>query len=105
MWPFQVLHHDERTVAILADLVDRADVGMVQSRSGTRLATKTLQRGGIRNHVVRQEFQRHETAKIEVLGLVHQSHTPTANQFNNAVVRYDRVDHCGILDGSPLAEC
>ena len=100
-----VLHHDVRTVAVLADFVHRADVGMVQSGSGARLAAKALQRGGVLDHVVRQEFQRHEAAKIEVLGLVNQSHTPTANQFNNAVVRYDRVDHRGISDGSPLVEC
>ena len=42
--PFHHLHRDERTPFVLADLVDRADVGMVQRRSGSRLPPEALQR-------------------------------------------------------------
>jgi serine/threonine protein kinase len=42
---------DERMPALLADLINRADVGMVQSRSGTRLSAKALQRMRILGYV------------------------------------------------------
>src|SRR5206468_5640268 len=35
--PFHVLHGDERTTLVLADLVNRTNVGMVQSRRCPRL--------------------------------------------------------------------
>src|SRR5580704_11777973 len=39
----QELHHDERLAFMLSNLVDRADVGMVQGRSRTRFAAETFQ--------------------------------------------------------------
>src|SRR5882724_2730738 len=40
----QKFHGDEHAIAVLANLVDGADVGMVQRGSGTGLAAKSLQR-------------------------------------------------------------
>ena len=37
-------HCDERNAGMLADFMDRADVGMVQRRAGTRLAQERLAR-------------------------------------------------------------
>ena len=34
--PIHQLHHDERLIAVILDLVDRADAGMVQRRRGSR---------------------------------------------------------------------
>ena len=40
---FEELHDDEGLTVFLVDLVDGADVGMVQGRSGARFALKAIQ--------------------------------------------------------------
>jgi hypothetical protein len=39
------LHYDERRLRRFVQLMDRADAGMVERRSGARLAPEPLQRG------------------------------------------------------------
>ena len=41
---FQVLHDDEGAAVLLADVVNRADVGVVQRRRGSGLAAEAIQR-------------------------------------------------------------
>jgi hypothetical protein len=40
--PFQEFHGDERLAFVFIDLVNRTDIGMIQSRGRTRLALETL---------------------------------------------------------------
>jgi hypothetical protein len=42
--PLEKLHGDEGLALVLANLVNRADVGMVQGRRSTRFALESLQR-------------------------------------------------------------
>ena len=91
--PFHELHGNVGTAGVLTDLVDRANVGVVESGSGAGLASEAFQRGGVFAQLVGQKFECHETAKIDVLGLVDEPHAPTAEQLNDAVMRDDRVDH------------
>ena len=58
--PLQEFHYDERAPGFFANIVDRADVGMVQSGSGLRLTSKTIERLGILRHFIRKEFERHK---------------------------------------------
>ena len=83
---FQQFHRDEGSLLALVNFIDRADVGMVKSRRGTGLATKTLECLGIVSYFVGQELQSHEPAKASVLGLIHNSHTTTAELLDDAVV-------------------
>ncbi len=87
------LHGDERASFVIADLVDGADVGMVQRRGGARLAAKTFERLRILRDFVRQEFERDEASKVGVLGLVHHTHSTAAQLADDAVVRDRRVNH------------
>ena len=41
---FQQLHRDERLVCVFADLVDCADIGMIQGRCGSCLTAKSFER-------------------------------------------------------------
>ena len=41
--PVQILHHDETLAVLLPDFVDRADIGMVQSRGRLSLPLETGQ--------------------------------------------------------------
>ena len=54
----QKLHHDEGLAVLLPDLMNRADIRMVQSRGRLRLALKAGQRLGVMSNFVRQELQR-----------------------------------------------
>ena len=38
----QILHHDERAAVLLADVVNGADVGMIQRGRGSGLALKAI---------------------------------------------------------------
>jgi len=74
--PIQELHYDERLTLMLSYLVDRANVGMAQSRGGTGFAAKPLESLGIRNCFRWQEFEGDETAEFYVLSLVNDAHAP-----------------------------
>ncbi len=89
----QKLHDDEPLPLMAGNLMDGADVGMVQGRSGPGFAAKALQRLGIVGHFVGQKLQSHEAAKHEVFGLVHHAHAPAAQLFQDAIVRDGLTDH------------
>jgi hypothetical protein len=71
---------------LVVDFVDGADVGMIQCGGGLGFALKTGERLGVFGHVVGQELESHEAAKLYVFGFVHHSHTTAAQLLNNAVV-------------------
>ena len=83
----EILHHDERMPILLANLMNRANVRMVQSRSGASLAAKAFEGLRVAHHVIGQELQRHEAAKLSILGLIDNAHASAAKLLNNAVVR------------------
>jgi hypothetical protein len=85
--PVKALHRDKRLSVVLADFINRANVGMVQGGSGLRLAVEAPQSLRVRSELVRQELQGHKTVKPGVLGLVHHTHPAAAKFFDNAVVR------------------
>jgi hypothetical protein len=54
--PFQVLHDDERLALMLPDVVDSADVGMIQCQCCSGLSLETLQCLAILGKLLRQEL-------------------------------------------------
>ena len=81
------LHGVEADVAVLADLEDRHDVGVVQPRRGLRLAAEPLQ--GHRGRPTtwpRQDLQRHAAAQRDLLGLVDDPHAAPADLAEDPVV-------------------
>jgi hypothetical protein len=91
----QKLHRDVGLLATLADVVDRADVGMVQSGGGTGFTSETFQRLRVSGNVIRQELERNETTQFGVLGLVNDAHAATAELFDDAVARDGLADEFG----------
>ena len=81
-WPF-----------VLADFVDRADVGMVQGRGGAGFAAKALQGLRILGGVVGKKLQGDEAAEQRVFSFVNDSHAAAAQQFHDAVVGDGLADH------------
>ena len=76
------LHGDEGVFVLLTDVVDAADVGMIEGRGSTRFPAETLECLGIAGKLFRQELERNDASEAVVLGLVHHTHTPTAEPLS-----------------------
>src|SRR5437868_6239837 len=75
--------------------MDRADVRMIERGSRFGFALETAKRLLVFGDFIRQEFQRYESAKIYVLGLVHHSHAAAPELLDDAVVRDCLADKLG----------
>jgi hypothetical protein len=73
----QELHDDEPTALVVRNLVNGANTGMVQGRSGAGLAPETLQRLGILGQVIGKKFQGHKASEHSVFRLIHHTHAAT----------------------------
>ena len=82
----QQLHGDEGPAFLHVDIVDGADVGVIEGGRGLGLALEALQGLMVLGHFFRQEFERHEAVKLGVLGLVDHTHPTTPELLHNAVV-------------------
>src|ERR1700691_4278952 len=94
-------HGDESVALLLTDIVNRADVGMVQGGGGLRFALESRESLRIARDILRQKFQRDEALEARVFGLVNDTHPSAAELFDDAVVGEGlpdwrrRVQHVG----------
>ena len=72
---------------MLAEFVDRADVGMIERRGGSRLTAETFQRLRIVAQIFRQELQRDSAAQLQVFRPVNHAHAAAANDVQHSIVR------------------
>jgi hypothetical protein len=79
--PIKELHSYQWMPVVLVDVVNRADVGVIQRRSGLSLSLKACERLAVVGKVFGQELKRDETMQASVLGLVNDAH-PTPS-FSN----------------------
>jgi hypothetical protein len=91
--PVQKLHGDEGLLAALADLVDGADIWMVECGCRTSLAPKSFQGLRVQRQFIGQEFQGYQSAKLGVFGLVNHAHAAATQFIDDAVVRDGLADH------------
>jgi hypothetical protein len=75
-------HGNERLPVLLADVVNRADVVVIQRGCGLRFTLKPLQRLRVPGHVLRQELQRDEAVKPRVFGFVNDTPIPPPPSFS-----------------------
>src|ERR1700678_1075439 len=87
------LHGNEGRTVLVINLVDRADVGMIQCRSSFGLALKAQKRLRVFGDLIRQELQGHKAVERNILGLVDDAHSAAADLFQNAVARNDLSNH------------
>jgi hypothetical protein len=90
---FHELHGDKHLAVLLANLVDRADVGMIQRRGCARLSPKTFHCLWDLGQILRKKLKRDKPAKGRVFGLVDNTHPAAAQLFNDAVARDGLADH------------
>ena len=91
----QQLHGDERAAFEFSNIVNGADVGMIERGCSARLAAEPFDRLRIVGNVVRKEFQRDAPAEARVLGLVDHAHSPAAQFFQDVVVGDGAADNGG----------
>ena len=100
----QQLHSDEGLAFVLADFVNRADVGMVQRRGGAGLALEAFQGLTVLAPLLRQELESDLTAQRGVLGLIDDTHAPAAELLNNAIVGNGPTIHEAITSQQDAGE-
>src|SRR6266478_6282515 len=89
------LHRDELLTVLLTNVINCADVRVVQCRCGLRFATKAFQSSGIVKHFWRQELQRHGSMKPRVFRFVNNAHPAAAELLDDAVMRNGLSDQRG----------
>ena len=94
---FEKFHHNKRLAIVFPDLVNRANVGMVQRRCGAGFPAKPFQCLRIIGHIFGKKFEGNEAAKFGVFSFVDYPHSTAAEFLDNSVVRYGRPKH--------VAEC
>ena len=77
-------HHQERMARRLAHVIDRTDIGMVESRSGARFALEAFPRS-LRRKSLRQNFYGYVAMEPRVVGAIHLAHPTRANRRENLV--------------------
>ena len=76
--------------------MNRADVGVIDRRGRARFLKEASLRVGVAHELRREELERHEAAKPEVLGLVDHTHAAGADLGDDAIVGDCLADHQGV---------
>jgi hypothetical protein len=85
------LHRNEVLAVLFADVVNGANVRVIQCGGGLCFTSEAFQRSGVVEHLGRQEFQTYSTMEPCVLCLVDHTH-PAAKFLEDAIVRDGLVD-------------
>ena len=96
---FQVLHHQERQPLVAVDIVERADVGMVQRGDGARLALEALHCGAVRSQGFRQKLHRDRAPQPGIFSLINHAHAAAAEHGDYPVVGNRFADHSDSTQG------
>ena len=83
---FQQLGRDEEPAVDLVDVVDGADVRVVQCRGRPRLAPEAFEGVAVSGKILGEELQRHVPAESRVLGAVDDAHATASDLLHDAVV-------------------
>src|SRR5580693_3863337 len=86
------LHGDERFAVVFINLVDGADVWMIQSRGSLRLTLKTGECLRVFGYLVGQELEGNKPAELHIFGFINHTHPSAAKLLNDAVVRDSLTD-------------
>ena len=89
----QEFHGDEGSPISLVNLVDGANVRMIQGRSGFGFALKTAESLRTFGYVVGQELESYKAAELHILGLVYDTHRAGAELLDDVIVRDGLPNH------------
>lgn len=80
-----MLHYQVAHAILLADIVERADMGMIQAGNRFGFTLETLPAFGVGNPVGRQDFDRDGPVQAGIAGFVHFAHAAGAKGSENLV--------------------
>ncbi len=83
---FEQFHGDERAALEFADIVDGADVGMIERGGGAGLAAETFDSLGVMGDIIRQKFESDVAAEAGVGSFVNDAHAAAAEFFEDVVM-------------------
>ena len=101
---FHQLHDDEGLPVRLVDVVDRADVRVLERGSGPRLALEALERLRVPRDVLGKELQSDVAPQARVLGAVDDAHAAAAQLLDDPVAGDRLADHRAKTTCSGAAE-
>jgi hypothetical protein len=78
---------------LFADVVNGADIWMVQRRRRLGFALKTGEGLRVASYVFGEKFERDKAMQPRVLGFINDAHPPAAQPLDDAVVRDDLANH------------
>ena len=90
---------------VLLNRVDRADVRVIEGRSGARLALEALEQLAVLGHFRRKKLQGHAAAELRILGFVHHTHATRAQFVENLVMQEGLADEGILVHISRLIVC
>jgi hypothetical protein len=85
------------------DLVNRADIGMVETGGCLGLVQETLFVFVVREEMGGQELEGDGALELAVLGFIYDPHTTLAELGEDLVVGYGLADHALMIAGKPIA--
>jgi hypothetical protein len=90
---FEQFHDYEELTVVLANVVNGADVGMVQGAGGAGLAAEAFHGLGIASQVFGEEFQGYVATELGIFGLVDYAHSSAAELMEDAIMRDGLAEH------------
>jgi hypothetical protein len=87
------LHGQKGSAVLFSDVVDGADIRMIERRCCLRFALKACQGLGVGGQIIGQELQRHKTMQPHIFSFVNHSHSPSAELLDDAVMRNGLANH------------
>src|SRR5215469_5285388 len=85
--PLKKFHRDEGSPLGFVDLIDRADVWVIQRRRSSRFLPEAVERLRVVGNIVWQEFERDKSAETQVLSLVDDPHTAATELLGDPIMR------------------
>src|SRR6266849_10276114 len=91
--PLEKLHDNKTLAIVLVDVIDGADVWVIQGRGRSRFALKALNGWMIFGKPLGKKFQANVAAETNVLGLIHDPHAAATQLFQNPVMGDGAPNH------------
>jgi hypothetical protein len=83
--PIDQFHAEEGDAVVVADFVNRDNMGMVEGRGGLRFAAETVQLGARRHACAEEHLQRYDAIQAPLAGAIDDAHT-AAGDFTEQFV-------------------
>ncbi len=89
-----VRHRDERLTGVVADLVDRRDVWVIERAGGTRLAQQAGRAVPASGRFRLQKLECYPPVEVRILSQIHRAHPAGADAADDPVMGDGGADHC-----------